>query len=168
MKLKSLLFGSITALVVTGAQAAEQGLAKAQFNLGHMYENGRGVTQDDSEAVTWYHKAAEQGDAQAQHNLGNMYRLGRGVSQDYTEAVKWYGKAAEQGDFGSQYNLAGMYETGLSVPKDYVLSYMWYNLAAAQAPALAGDRDELAKQMTPDQITEAQRMAREWMEKHQQ
>ena len=62
-----------------------------------MYQKGKGVPQDDAEAVKWYHKAAEQGDADAQNNLGVMYRNGKGVPQDDAEAVKWYRKAAEQG-----------------------------------------------------------------------
>ena len=52
---------------------AEQGDADAQYNLGVMYDNGEGVTQDDAEAVKWYRRAAEQGNAFAQHNLGVMY-----------------------------------------------------------------------------------------------
>ena len=52
--------------------AAEQGDADAQFNLGVMYENGRGVTRDDGDALRWYRLAAEQGLAEAQYNLGAM------------------------------------------------------------------------------------------------
>ena len=65
--------------------------------LGWMYANGRGVEQDDAEAVKWYRLAAEQGDADAQASLGWMYASGRGVEQDDAEAVKWYRLAAEQG-----------------------------------------------------------------------
>ncbi|WP_314879189.1 tetratricopeptide repeat protein, partial [Haemophilus parahaemolyticus] len=61
---------------------AEQGDASTQFNLGVMYAKGRGVKQDDVEAVKWYRQAAEQGDAEAQFNLGVMYAKGRGVKQD--------------------------------------------------------------------------------------
>ncbi|KAL1003447.1 sel1 repeat family protein, partial [Haemophilus influenzae] len=61
---------------------AEQGEADAQFSLGVMYAVGRGVKQDDFEAVKWYRKAAEQGDADAQVSLGVMYAVGRGVKQD--------------------------------------------------------------------------------------
>ena len=50
-----------------------------QFYLGVMYENGHGVTKDDSAAVKWYRKAADQGVAKAQYNLGLMYEYGRGV-----------------------------------------------------------------------------------------
>ena len=59
--------------------AAEQGNADAQYNLGVMYDNGRGVPQDDKTAVKWYRLAAEQGDASAQSNLGVMYGTGQGV-----------------------------------------------------------------------------------------
>ena len=47
----------------------------AQYNLGSMYYNGRGVLQDYEEAVFWYRLSAEQGDAYAQRNLGLMYEL---------------------------------------------------------------------------------------------
>ncbi|WP_308726487.1 tetratricopeptide repeat protein, partial [Haemophilus influenzae] len=67
----------------------------AQANLGSMYYNGRGVKQDDFEAVKWFSKAAAQGDAIAQASLGNMYFEGRGVKQDDFEAMKWFSKAAE-------------------------------------------------------------------------
>jgi TPR repeat protein len=61
---------------------AEQGDAGAQYNLGVMYDNGRGVIQDYAEAMDWYRLAAEQGDALAQNNLGVMYANGDGVIQD--------------------------------------------------------------------------------------
>lgn len=49
---------------------AEQGNAPAQYSLGLMYRNGRGVPKDDQQAVFWYRKAADQGNADAQYNLG--------------------------------------------------------------------------------------------------
>jgi len=61
---------------------AEQGIAKAQSNLGSMYEYGEGVPQDDKEAARWYRLAAEQGYAKAQSSLGLMYEYGEGVPQD--------------------------------------------------------------------------------------
>jgi len=59
--------------------AADQGDARAQYNLGFMYYFGEGVPQDHAEAVHWYRLAAEQGDARAQYNLGFMYDNGKGV-----------------------------------------------------------------------------------------
>ena len=74
---------------------ADQGRARAQFNLGAMYHDGRGVPQDFAEAAKWYRKAADQGQARAQALLGNVYAKGKGVPQDFAEAVKWYRKAAD-------------------------------------------------------------------------
>ena len=69
-------------------QVAKQGNAKAQYNLGVMYEKGQSVRKDYVEAVRWYRKAAEQGIAEAQFNLGLMYYNGQGVRQDYVQIVK--------------------------------------------------------------------------------
>ena len=87
---------------------AEQGNASAQYNLGVMYKNGKGVLQDDKEAAKWLLKAAEQGYASAQGNLALMYESGKGVLKDDKRAIKWYRKAAEQGNAKAQYNLGRM------------------------------------------------------------
>ncbi|MFZ7275211.1 tetratricopeptide repeat protein [Avibacterium avium] len=106
-------------------KAAEQGLAKAQFNLGHMYYNGQGVKQDYFQAFKWTQKAAEQGDAKAQYSLGYLYDKGRGVKQDDFQAVKWYQKAAEQGYADAQTNLGVRYALGKGVKLDRNLAKMW-------------------------------------------
>jgi len=116
---------------------AEQGDAAAQYKLGLMYHNVRGVPQDDRVAVTWYRLAANQGDAHAQYNLGVMYERGSGVPQDYKTAVTWYRLAAEQGDAVAQYNLGLMYHNGRGVPQDYKAAVTWYRLAAKQGYANA-------------------------------
>ena len=77
---------------------AEQGNATAQFNLGFMYYNGKGVPQDYAEAFKWWRLAAEQGDAIAQSNLGSLYEYGQGVPQDNVMAHMWYNLAAANGD----------------------------------------------------------------------
>ena len=79
-------------------QAAEQGNADAQFNLGVMYDTGQGVRQDYAQAVQWYRKAAEQGNAKAQYNLGLMYANGKGARQNLVIAKEWFGKACDNGD----------------------------------------------------------------------
>jgi len=84
------------------ALAAEQGHADAQYNLGMMYDNGHGVTQDYVRAMEWYRKSANQGNANAQYNLGGMYRNGHGVLQDYVRAMEWFTKAANQGHPNAQ------------------------------------------------------------------
>ena len=57
---------------------AEAGLTEAQYDLGNMYRNGRGVPQGNAEAVHWYRLAADQGYVPALTNLGNMYETGEG------------------------------------------------------------------------------------------
>ena len=147
--------------------AAEQGHARAQFNLGVTYAKGRGVPQDDKQAVKWFRLAADQGHANAQFNLGIMYYEGQGVPQDDKQAVKWWRLAADQGHADAQTNLGVMYAQGRGVPQDDVQAHMWSNLAAANGHEEAkGLRDIAAGWMTGEQIAEAQKLAREWMAAH--
>jgi TPR repeat protein len=146
---------------------AEKGSNPAQFTLGVMYENGQGVARDYKEAVKWYRSAADKGYAEAQFNLGGMYLKGIGVLQDNREAAKWLKMAAEQGHDKAQNNLGGMYFQGKGVIQDLVQAHMWANLAVinGNGNAVKG-RETIEAQMSPDQITEANRLANEWMEKH--
>ena len=63
-----------------------------------MYEEGKGVPENDKTAVKWYALAAEQGNADAQVNLGFMYATGQGVVQDNVYAHMWWSIAALSGD----------------------------------------------------------------------
>ena len=114
---------------------AAAGVAVGQTNMGWMYYEGKGVTQDYTKAVEWYRKAAEQGYANGQNNLGNMYYSGKGVTQDYAKAVEWYRKAAEQGYANGQNNLGNMYYSGKGVTQDYAKAVEWYRKAAEQGNA---------------------------------
>ncbi|TAK62727.1 J domain-containing protein [Methylobacter sp.] len=83
-------------------QLADQGHAKAQFNLGVMYDLGQHVAQNYAQAVSWYSKAAEQGNSNAQYNLALKYQNGQGVMKDDTKAAYWYRRAAEEGNAKKQ------------------------------------------------------------------
>ena len=113
-------------------KAAKKGNAAAQYNLGVMYYNGRGVVQSDQEAFKWFKKAADQGDADAQFCLGVMYRNGKGVVQSDQEAVKWYRQAANQGLANAQHNLGWMYANGQGVVQSDQEAFKWYQKAAEQ------------------------------------
>jgi len=151
---------------------AEQGGAEEQNLLGAAYAQGKGVQQDDKEAVKWYRLAAEQGHAEAQGRLGLCYERGKGVPQDYEEAVKWYLLAAEQGDEIAQYGLGLCYALGQGgVPQDYVQAYAWCNIAAAQgnqitAKARTTILEAILEAMTPKQIEEGQRLFRDYEKKY--
>jgi TPR repeat protein len=110
---------------------------------------------------------AEQGDARAQTGLGWMYLKGQGVPKNHKTAVKWYRLAAEQGNAIAQSNLGFMYANGTGVPKDYVRAHMWYHIAASSGKSkkASKNRDIVAGKMTPAQIAEAQKLARECVRK---
>src|SRR6266849_1263672 len=90
-------------------------------------------------------------------------------TQDYAAVLN----SAEQGDATAQYNLAVMYDIGRGVLQDYVLAHKWYNLAASHyatweadiGASAARSRDRLTVRMTPAQIADAQKLAREWAPK---
>jgi TPR repeat protein len=161
--MRRILTGLVLILMLTGAAVAEpmeDALAASQ----------RG---DYATALRLWRPLAEQGDAEAQNNLGFAYADGQGVPQDYAEAVKWYRLAAEQGNAIAQYSLGFQYDKGQGVPQDYVQAHMWYNLAASRFSASEAEhrnkaiknRDIVARNMTPAQIAEAQKLAREWKPK---
>ena len=139
------------------------GLASGGINTGHMaYSQG-----DYDTALQEWRSLAERGNAGAQLNLGFMYDHGYGVPQSYEEAIRWYRKAAEQGNDRAQYNLGLMYDSGYGVPQDYVQAHMWYNIAGVTHASVAVSyRDIVAREMTLNQIAEAQKLAREWIEQH--
>jgi len=151
-------------------RSADKFNADAQYNLGFLYDKGLGVPQDYAEAVKWYRRVADRGHADAQNILGIMHSNGQGVPKDYAEAVKWFRRAADRGYADAQNNLGVMYANGQGVPQDFVQAYKWYTLAAAGSKSLGAEdgepavrnRDDVASKMTPAQIEEAQKLARDW------
>lgn len=155
--------------------AAEKGDPLSQYQLGTMHSEGEGVLHDEKEAVKWIRRAAEQNFPRAQNELGARYEKGIGLhhyyigsGQDYSEALSWYRRSAEQGFAAAQNNLGRMYKKGKGVGQHYMLAHKWFNLAARNGnPEAAKNRDLIAEKMTLDQISEAQELAREWIEQHQ-
>ena len=143
--------------------AADQGYTDALCNLGVMYANGHGVPKNISEAVRWYRLAANAGAANAQDYLGRHLESGDGVPKDLQEAARWYRMAAEQGLGEGQFHLGLLFTDGRGVPRDLIQAHKWFDLAAAQAWEEANQRrNQVAAQMSPQQIAEAQRLAGEW------
>ena len=150
---------------------ATAGDNRAQYNLAVLYDKGVGVPQDYAEAAKWYLAAAGNGHLDAQANLGFAYEQGRGVALNYAEAAKWYRAAAERGDVAAQANLGTLYANGWGVARNDVLAHMWLNLAVSGTGSswfrhgMTRKRDSVAKRLTPEQILEAQRLARDWRPK---
>jgi TPR repeat protein len=116
---------------------AEQGNAKAQFELSEAYLAGHVFEQSNEEAAKWLQSSANQGFPQAESNLGSLYYLGKGVTRDYVQAAKWSQKAADQGDVKAQYNLGLMFALGQGVKKDNAEAVRWYMKAAEQGHQVA-------------------------------
>jgi uncharacterized protein len=152
-----LVFMAAACVVVTGC--AETNYEKATRHY---------KPDDVAAALRQLKPLAEYGDADAQFKLGSLYYQGWGVPQDYREAATWLRKAAEQNNVFAQVTLGIAYSEGLKtgiveIEKDYPQALMWFIFATAQGDLEALElRDSLATKMTPAQISEAQKLAREF------
>jgi len=149
---------------------ADSGNAAAQFRLGAMYIEGRGVERDDAEAVKWFRRAAEQGDPMAQFNLGASYAEGTGVAKDEAERRSGSGaprirhvlRAAQPRHHVRRRQ---------GVPKDPVEAVKWLDLAIYGLPAGGARSDaarvltSVAETMTSEQVREAKARERAWKAK---
>lgn len=113
-------------------EAAKQGDAEAQYQLGECYYNGNGVRKDFFAAADWYRKAAEQGHADAQFMFGRCCYHGEGISKDYGVAFEYYRKAAEQDHAKGQCGLGYCYYDGEGVEENKEEAVKWYRKAAEQ------------------------------------
>ncbi len=171
---------------------AEQGSAEAQFEIGAMHENGRGVTADRDQAMQWYQKAADQhydravnaiarmqdnkrrlemtqsqaeaGDIEAQYKLGAMYLTGTGTGSDLKLAEQWLGRAAEKGHTKAQFKLGHLYYVELAEDNNMSAALNWFSKAAASdySPAFYYLGDMYA---TGSGVTKDYAKARSWYEK---
>jgi TPR repeat protein len=171
-------------------KSADQGNSDAANSLGVMYENGEGVASNWAEAMKWYRVAAIAGNPMAQHNLGIGYQRGRAISEDRAEAFKWLALAsAAHNDEGFQRSVesslaqaqAGLSESQMRValfalgeqlrdgrdkPRDPVLAYAFMDRSLqGETETVVRDarrkaRDELALQMAPHQVRNAQYWSR--------
>ena len=113
-------------------EAAGRGDARAQFEIGAIYTEGRAVPKDLKAAATWYERAAAQGFAPAQYRLGNLYENGLGVAKDLEQARLWYQRAAEAGNRMSMHNLAALYAGGQLGKQEFASAAEWFEKAAAE------------------------------------
>ena len=152
--------------------AADRHYPEAYVNLGAMYYLGKGVQRDPSEAARLFKEAYALGSRDAATKLGILYIAGEGVTQDYAEAEAYLKQAAE-GDYPkAQYMLGLLYAEENWVKKNYVYAHMWTNLAIAglRDSELIREaqqhREDVADKMTPNQLEQAQTLAREWSKKN--
>ena len=114
---------------------ADKGNADAQEKIGRLYERGKGLPKDFTQAEYWYRKAAEQGDPAAQARLGFMYRIGEGVTRDPKQAAKWYAMGATKGNPLAQVGWSWRWKASARRPIDAAAG--WFDKAANQGDASA-------------------------------
>jgi uncharacterized protein len=147
--------------------AAVQGYANAQNSVGSVLQAEKRYT----EALPWYERAAAQGHGEANTNLGYFYDLGLGVKQDRQKGVELYKIGAEKNSINGMLNLGVSLWQGAGVAHDLVQAYMWLDLARFYTQnssnmnakwRIRGALDEVAKEMTAEQINTAKQLSQEW------
>lgn len=144
--------------------AADKGLPDAQNAVGGWYSEAYfGVAKDPAEAVRWWKLAADNGSAFSQLSLGQAYRDGKGVPKDANKALEWYSLSAAQGLWPAQFFIGMEYLKSHNAFADNVLAYAWLNLGSAKGDSVSTEwRDKAARSMTPQEISEAQRLSSNW------
>jgi peptidoglycan hydrolase-like protein with peptidoglycan-binding domain len=88
------------------------------------------------------------------------------TKKDYVSALNEFKPLADEGNADAQFMLGYMYASGKGVLQDYIQAHKWFNLSAFQGNERAMDsRDKIVEVMTPEQIAQAQSLAREWKPK---
>lgn len=113
--------------------AAKRGLPQAQFMVGKMYHNGLGTEKSTEEGFYWWRRSAEGGHGEGQYYLGLAHFIGKGATQDFVQAHTWLNLAASD-------------------------IYITKQLKEQAARA----RNDIMRFMTREQVSEAQKRARDW------
>jgi hypothetical protein len=160
--------GNYAAAVTELLPLARNGNASAQYWLAWMSHQGKGLPENKSAALAWARKAAVQGNADAEFLVGVLHAQGLGVARDDVEAARWFQRAGSRGNWSGQMKTGMCHMCGLGLPLDYLKAYMWFELAVAHSTG----HDQVlnrhlrdvvaAMQLTPEQIAEAERLARNW------
>ena len=111
--------------------SAEQGYARAQYNVALLYLYGkRGFEKDTAKGIYWYHQAAQNGNNHAAYDLGVCYYYGQGVEQDYTKAFEFLNQAAKNGHIRAMQLVGDAYAFGHGVASDETKAFEAYLSAA--------------------------------------
>lgn len=142
---------------------AVAGDAHAQFELGSLFEYGRGVEQDDSIAADWYEKSALQQFSSAQYRLAVLLDNGWGRESNKEAAFALYKAAAESGDELARHDVAIMYFQGVGTKKNLVQAYKWLKIATLNgSPLMQKHLGVVAGEMSAEEIELASALAEGW------
>jgi hypothetical protein len=162
-------------------------LGGSDYLLGLKHFHGDGMPQDYKKAEEFFFKSGYRGErnpsdktSEVWGNMNSQYALGymilkglKPTKNTYGDAAHWFRLAAEKGHPIAQASIGELHHIGMGAAQDFVLAHLWLNLAAATTLNYADTfrksaskaRDAVARKMTPAQIAEAQRLAREWKPK---
>lgn len=111
---------------------ADDGDAKAQYQLGLRLTSGSAVTQDYRRGIEAFRAAAKQGHTAAQFMLGMAYYTGRGIARDSARARHWLTLAAKKDHPAAEYFLGKIFLDGDGVTAEPTWGMYWVGLAAEQ------------------------------------
>ena len=121
--------GQMDAALELYTQAANKGLAEAQYQLGKMYYLGESGSKDYSSASMWFKRAARQRHAKAEYGLATCYMNGDGLPVNYDQALMYMKASALRGYVPAQRKLAELYQKGVLVEADSVEAKRWRDMS---------------------------------------
>jgi TPR repeat protein len=107
-------------------KAADLGNPRAWFELGHMYESGRGLPQDRAKAAQLYERAAACGVGEAELHLAIFHQEGVVYPKSYADAKALYQSAADHGSAEAADHLGYYALFGWGGPRDVKAAIDWY------------------------------------------
>lgn len=147
--------------------AADQNLAEAQYQMARLYFYGDILQKNPQHAFAWYIKAAKNWHVKAQFQLAEMYHQGLGVKQNDREATYWYVETANRGYPSGIHTMAFVHLYGEATPIDKVKALMFFSVSVDIGIKKAQqNRDKLRKELSAEQVAEAELMKREWMARY--
>lgn len=111
-------------------KSAKEGSSQAQYTIGMMYLEGKGMKTNPEDAAYWFRKAAQNGHAPSQLQIGNCFAEGIGVQPDQRIAAEWYWRAAEGGNPVAALYVARAYRDGKGMQQDMGRARKYFRMAA--------------------------------------
>ena len=137
--------GEMQAALDLYVQAANKGLAEAQFLAGKMFYLGENGSKDYSSASMWFKRAARQRHAKAEYGLATCYMNGDGLPVNYDQALMYMKASALRGYVPAQRKLAELYSKGVLVEADSVEAKRWRDMSDGKDVALVPEIERPTK-----------------------
>jgi SEL1 protein len=125
-------------------RAHDLGATGSAYHLGHLYNYGIGVAQNNETALEFLEQAVKEGSTSAHNELAYMYLHGKGTPRDHEKALSLFKAAAKQGNMEAFYNLGVLHMQGAgsvkSVDPEYEVAHGYFQVAAHQGHTLSSHK----------------------------